>query len=97
MRAAGESRNSTLFSRVRIRDCDSLILIGVIANNALCEHIEGAAQEYLIRRRANDMDLKVKGNAANGERDVSRQAHQPIKSTICGFHIETNHWVISEA
>ena len=95
MWAASESRNSTLFSWVRIRDSDSLVLVGIIANNAFCEHIKGVAQEYLIRRRANDMYLKVNGNAANGERDISHQTHRPIKSTVRGFHIETNHWDVS--
>ena len=46
-------------SGVWVVDCDGLILVAIIPNNALDQYVEWPAQEDVVCRVVNDMELHV--------------------------------------
>ena len=52
----GDCRNS---SGVQVMDHDHLILIAVVPDNTLDQYVEWSAQEDVVFRVANDMELNV--------------------------------------
>ena len=52
----GHCRDS---SRVWVVDRDRLILVAVVPDNTLDQYVEWSAQEYVVSRVPNDMELYV--------------------------------------
>ena len=56
MREGGYRRNP---SEVWVVDRDRLILVAVVPDNTLDQYVEWSAQEYVVSRVPNDMELYV--------------------------------------
>jgi len=52
-----QDRDCSDFSRIRVVDCDSLIFVGVVANNTFSEYVKGSTHENVVGWVANDVNL----------------------------------------
>ena len=71
MREGGYHRDS---SRVRVVDCDRLILVAVVLDYTLNQYVERSAQEYVVSRVPNDMELYVERDVSDEDRDIAGEA-----------------------
>ena len=55
---------------VGISDGDRLIFIARVANDRFCQNVEGAAEEDVISRFLNDVDLEMYLDRPYAEREV---------------------------
>ena len=83
----GNGRDRDGATTVRVVDRYSLVGVGEITHNALGEDVEGAAKEYLICGQSNDVNLHVKCEAGDGERDVASEAEGIVDGSVCREHV----------
>lgn len=63
-------RNDGKKSAIWIANGNSLIFIGIIANNTFSKNIEWSVKQDIICRAMNDMNLNIEGDFANSHRYV---------------------------
>lgn len=72
--SARNGRNSGESTAIWISNGNSLILIGVIADDTFCEDVEGSPKQDVVRWTANDVDLNVKSDFADSHGHI---VHEP--------------------
>ena len=77
-------------------DCDHLILVALVPDNTLDQYVEWSAQEYVISRVPNDMELYILHDVSDEDWQVAGEAQSLINFTVCRLHVETDMRVVDE-
>ena len=69
-------------------DRDHLILVAVVLDDTLNQYVKRSAQEHVISWVPNDMELYVKCDVSDEDRDVAGEAQSLVNFTVCRLHAE---------
>ena len=72
---------------IGVEDGDGLVLICEVSDHRLGQDVEGVPQEYVIGGGVQDMNLKIEGDSADEEGNITCQSKQLVNSTIRQHHM----------
>ena len=78
-------------------ESDGLILVAIVANDRLSQHVEGSTKENVVGGFANDVHLQIQRQVANLEWDVASQAQRLVDVAIRALHVKDDSRVVSKA
>ena len=70
-------------SGVWVVDRDRLILVAVVPDNTLNQYVEWSAQEYVVGRVLNDMELYILRNVSDEDGHIAGEAQSLVNFVIC--------------
>ena len=91
-----ESGDGSCDVGVRVVKCDGLRAVGVGADDAGREDVEGLAKQDVVGRGADDMELEVYHDRAESNWDIPRETEGPIDFAVCALHLQRDARVVRE-
>ncbi|OSX57337.1 hypothetical protein POSPLADRAFT_1156394 [Postia placenta MAD-698-R-SB12] len=81
-------RNCDGFAGVRTEDCNHLVLVGEVLDDALREHVEGSAEEDVVRCVSNDVSLEIQNDLTDAEGNISNESQRSVHLAVRRLHVQ---------